>query len=388
MNGPVETGSEALLTRHRDWIAGRRIGLVSHAAAVDRTGRSTALLLRDCTDCELTLLMAPEHGWFGTAGAGEACRDSRHPAWGVPVMSLYGDRRAPDAGMLARCDAVVLDLQDLGVRHYTYGSTLMLVLAACREAGIPLIVCDRPVPLPNTVDGPMLDPALRSFVGMLPAPMAYGMTPGETALWLRGSTMPEVELHVAAMRGYRRQPLHHLVAPPWIAPSPGIVSIQSAMSYPALVFSEAFARLDHGAGSAFSFQILTHAGWDAHALAAALQARGTPGAVWSPHWSAPPAGAPGRAPGGGVRLQVTQPDRFRPIAASVQLLVELQRLQGVRSLWHARHARPAFFDKLYGDRMVREALRAGADPETIVQAWAPGLRRFRRIRNRYLLYRP
>ena len=387
MGVQVKAGIEVLLARHREWLAGRRVALLSHAAVLDGQGRSTAALLHACRDCRLSVLMGPEHGWFGTAGAGEACRDARHPAWRIPVWSLYGERRAPSAEALARqCDVVVLDLQDLGYRHYTYGSTLMLVLEACQTAGLPLIVCDRPIPLPDTVDGPLLEPGFRSFVGMLPAPMVYGMTPGETARWLAATQFPAVDLRVAPLEGWRREPMVALASPPWIAPSPGIVSVQSAMSYPSLVFSEAFGRFDHGAGTAFSFQILAAPGREGAALAEACGALRLPGATVSTHWRAAPAAARGRQPWCGVRLQVTEPARFRPIAASVAVVQAAQSVCGLQTVWADRRTRPAFFDKLYGTDAVRRALRDGASLDSITASWRDGLRQFRRSRRRYLLY--
>ena len=381
-------GIATLLTKHREWIAGQRIGLLSHPAAVDACGAPSAALLMRAPRVKLRALFGPEHGYFGGALAGEPVAHRVHPEWRIPVFSLYGRFRKPAPHMLRDLDTIVFDLQDIGARPYTFVSTLRLLLEAAAEQGKRVVVADRPVPLPSCVDGPVMRPPFESFVAALPIPMFHGMTPGEAALWMKHNLRIDVDLKVAQMRGYGRAPQRGRGWPPWIPPSPGIVSWETAECYASMVFLEAFPGIDHGRGMGLPFQVLGAAGLDGAALCRTLNARRFPGAVWHPHVAVlrDAAGRPRLVTA--ARIVVTDSGAFRPVAASVHVLHALQQLRGMARWWAQPGARPDFFDKLYGTARVREELQSGASPGEIVRAWRAEIRAFAPTRSAVLLYPP
>jgi len=254
-NRSFQPGITTLVGPRRSWLAKKRIGLLSHPAAVDSDGTSSASLLKRVPGTSLVALFGPEHGFWGAAAAGKQITHQKHPCWHMPVYSLYGKYRKPTAAMLRRLDVIVVDLQDLGVRPYTYVSTLRFVLDAAAARGKTVIVADRPVPLPSTIDGPLLDPRYESFVAAIPAPMVYGMTCGETALWLKKSLNLDVDLKVSKMRNYTPRPPRQPDWPPRIPPSPRILSWECAYCYTATVFCEALPAIDNGRGTGLPFQL-------------------------------------------------------------------------------------------------------------------------------------
>jgi uncharacterized protein YbbC (DUF1343 family) len=319
-------------------------------------------------------LFGPEHGFFGRAGAGEELGHERHPAWDIPIYSLYGEHRRPSAEMLEGLDVLVFDLQDLAVRCYTFVSTLRFVMEACARLGKTLIVCDRPIPFPNTVDGPMLDPRFESFVACVNVPLVYGMTSGETARHLAHNLNPNLNLLIARMRGWRRDP--ERPDGPWISPSPGIRTWETGWVYPVTVFFEAFPSIGCGRGTMEPFQGISAPWIDADRLARELNGRRLPGLAFQPAWNPDP----------GVRIRVTHPDRLKPCAAAIHMVHALQKLAGAERIWGADDARPEWFDTLMGADAVRLALQAGVQPADIVRSFAGDLKLFRAARGDILLY--
>ncbi|MDI6774646.1 MAG: DUF1343 domain-containing protein [Verrucomicrobiota bacterium] len=327
----LRLGIESLLAEHRDWVCRRRVGLVTHQAAVDLAGRASAERFRNDPDLNLAALFAPEHGFFGNAEAGQKRRATRHPRWNIPIHSLYGETQKPTSAMLSGVDVLVFDLQNLPVRCYTYVSTLRLVLEAAARADIPVIVADRPIPLANAVDGPLLNPGFSSFIGLIPSPMVYGLTPGETALWLRDRLLLDVDVRVARMAGYRRQPRRRRGWPPWVAPSPAIHSWDCALCYPATVCFEALPFFDHGRSTALAFQVFAAPWLKVREAAERLVDLRLPGARFGVRRY-----APRRGPGipraiAGVRLHVTDPDRFRPVLTAVSISCRASRRSMART---------------------------------------------------------
>ena len=375
MADAFQTGIDTLLADREDLLAGRRVGLLAHPASVDARGVHAAQRLHDAPGIHLTALFGPEHGFFGGGGAGDAIANARHPAWDIPVHSLYGDHRRPTAEMLRDVDAIVFDLQDLAVRCYTFVTTLRYVLEEAARSGTRVVVCDRPVPFPDMVDGPMLDPACESFVAGVPAPLVYGMTPGETAQWLKHALNLDVDLHVAAMQGWRRGPRRADRAP-WISPSPGLRSWETAWCYPATVCFEALPAIDYGRGSLLPFQVVTAPFIDAENFCAALNRLRLKGVTFVPHWQPAP----------GARLVITNPRAFRPVATGIAILHTLQSLYGAEKLWSHPGTREEFFDKLMGTNSVREQLKRGFHGKKIVKDWQPARAGFDEIRKSSLLY--
>lgn len=374
----MKTGIDRLIEEGPDAFAGR-VGLVAHAASLTSAGEPSANVLRRLLGDRLAALFGPEHGYAGRAGAGDAVAHERHAEWGIPVHSLYGAHRRPTPEMLKGLDTLVFDLQDVGVRCYTYVSTLREALEACAAANVRVIVADRPIPLPDTVDGPMLDPALRSFVGAVDAPLVYGMTSGETAAWLREAHGLGLDLRIsrAEARGFGEEAA-------WTPPSPALRSRACAQAYPATVWLEAVPALDHARGTPMAFRRVGAPGLDGVGFAERLTARALPGVAWSACAYRTAAGVEVE----GVELTVTDSFCWRPARAGVTLAGVLVEALGGSLFDEARGARPRFFDQLFGTTRVREGLVTGVDPEAIADAWTEGLEAFQRTRARWASRRP
>ena len=381
------SGIDTLLSRHGSWLSGKRIGLVSHRAATDLRGTLTAQRLHDDPRIHLTCLMGPEHGFFGLAGAGELCASTLHPDWHIPVFSLYGATRKPTPAMLKHFDAIVFDIQDLGTRCYTYVSTLRYILEVAAGAGKQVIVTDRPIPLPGITDGPLTERRFSSFVAMIPAPMSYGMTPGETALWLKDTLELDLDLRIARMDGYRRQPERGADWPRFIRPSPAITSWESATCFPATVFCEALPALDCGRKTRRPFQSIGATWLNGRDFAAFMRELKLPGVTFAAHRynSRPTEKKPVNLEG--IRLTVTDRSLFRPILTAVSTIHGLQELYGRKKVWNAKGTRPEWFDKLFGTDTVRLALLDGEDGKTIAARWAKDLTQFNMSRRKCLLYK-
>jgi uncharacterized protein YbbC (DUF1343 family) len=384
MNERFRPGIDTLLSSGA--LRGRRVALISHTAAMTAAGATSAEALQASPGVTLAALFAPEHGFFGAAGAGDPVHTRRHPVWRIPVYSLYGRRLAPSPAQLRTLDALVFDLQDLGARCYTYVSTLRHTLEAAARAGLPVVVADRPVPLPATPDGPLLEPGFESFVGCVRTPLCYAMTPGETARWLQRDLGLKIDLTVARLSGYHREPRRGADWPPWAPPSPGIRSWETAACYLATVFTEGVAALSCGRTTTLPFQVFGAPWMKAEALREMLGDEKLPGVAFHPHPFIPPTDPYAGRLIPGLRMTVTDPALFRPARTSVSILAALQRLHGRRRIWGAPGTRPDFFDKLYGTDAVRLALLDGESGAALAARWKPGLAAFAVTRAKALLY--
>jgi uncharacterized protein YbbC (DUF1343 family) len=362
-------------------VQGRRVGLVTHVAGVTADGETTAGALVRRRGIALTALFAPEHGITGTLGAGVAVPDIMDR---TPVFSLYGGTFRPTARMLERVDVLMVDLQDVGVRAYTYGSTMAMVMRAARDAGLPVIILDRPNPLGGlTVDGPVLEPHLRSFIGMFSIPYVHGLTLGELARVINGAFHIGADLTVVPMKGWGRSMVWADTGLPWVSPSPGIPSSETAFYY-AITGPLDGTNLWNGVGTDSRFQVVLARWLKGSVLADRLNRLRLPGIRFSP--SAVPHPRTGK-PWYGIRLLVTDPRVLRPNTIAVHILAEIRRLHGGRLRFPRPRRGPYLFDLVWGTNTVRLALQRGTPAATIVARWRPGLEKFRRLREQYLLYR-
>ena len=366
MSSGFQYGIDVLLVEHGDWLRDRRVGLVAHAASVDAAGVSSAVRLR-AAGVNLTALFGPEHGFAGVAVAGEEVGDACHAEWNIPIHSLYGATRKPTPAMLADLDVLLFDLQDLGVRCYTYSATLRNVLEAAAENHIAVIVLDRPVPLAGVVDGPLPEEKFASFVAAIPTPFCYGLTPGQTALWLREKLKLDLDLRVVPFRGT-------LSPERWIPPSPAIRSPAHALTYPATVLFEAFPALDVGRKTEHAFQGLENGtelffkDWKKIykvVIGHLSLVTGNSGITIEPRDD-------------GLRLCVVDVKNYRPALVGVALVQAVQQVWGAENLWRKFGARPEWFDQLMGTDRVRLALLAGAELAKIGAMWEKAVSEFRR----------
>lgn len=274
----VLPGVEVLLRDSLRMLQGKRVGLITNHSGRDRNGTSTIDLLFRAPGVKLVALFGPEHGIRGAAGAGEKVQSSTDSATGLPIYSLYGEIHAPTAEMLSNVDVLVYDIQDAGARVYTYEWTMALAAEAAGKAGKRFIVLDRPDPIRgDIVEGGVLEPRFRSFVGQYPVALRYGLTPGELLRYLVGSGQISADIAVVPMQRWRRSMWYDETGLPWVNPSPNLRSLDAVVLYPGTVFFEA-TNLSEGRGTDAPFQ-LVGAGWlnDAGAIAAELNAKGLPG---------------------------------------------------------------------------------------------------------------
>ena len=392
----IRVGAEVLADDGFARLQGRRVGLIAnHTALADSTHLID--LLHAAPDVTLAALFGPEHGLRGTADAGAKVADGRDAQTGVPIYSLYGERRAPDTAVLDDLDVLVFDIQDIGARFYTYISTMGLAMQAAADAGIPFLVLDRPNPLGARTSGYVLDPAEESFVGLYPIPIQHGMTVGELARMIQGEAwlpgLDSLQLEVIAVDGWPRETLWPALERAWIATSPNIPDFETALLYPGTCFFEATAASE-GRGTYEPFKLLGAPWADGAALADTLTARGLPGiAVEAATFTPEPIEGMSSSPKlagetlSGVRLGVTDAAAVRPVEAGIHVLhafYDQHRRLGLdeASFWQ----RAAWLTRLAGTPRLLEGLRAGDRPEALIQAWQEEVARFDAQRAPYLLY--
>ena len=377
-------GIDVLLEQRLDLLRGKRVALVTNATGVDRQLRSDIDRLAAHPDVALVALFGPEHGVRGDVQAGDKVASSRDPGTGLPVHSLYGEHREPTAAMLAGIDVIVFDIQDVGTRFYTYPYTLAGVMRAAKRAGIPVVVADRPDPLGGLrVEGPVLDPSLASFVGLVPIPLRHGMTLGELALLFNTEFGISADLHVVAMEGWRRgeEPLREAL--PWVPPSPNMPTLDTALVYPGLGLLEG-TNVSEGRGTTRPFEMVGAPWVDARALADRLNALRLPGARFRAAWFTPSFSKHAGQACGGVQVHITDRAAFRPVRTGIAVLKALHEQHPKRFAFLSGD--PPFFDRLSGVPWLREAILRGDAIEAIEARWTPELRQFETLRQRYLLY--
>jgi len=387
----VESGLEVLVRRRASLLRGRRLGLIAHQASVDGRLEHAATLLADVPRARLVRLMAPEHGLWGAAQDHARIAATRDPVTGLPVESLYGARREPTPAMLRGLDAVVVDLQDVGARYYTFVWTAALAMSACAREGVEVIVLDRPNPLGGVaVEGNVPDPAYRSFVGLYPLPVRHGMTIGELAAYLNREHRLGCRLTVVPMRGWRRRMAWEETGLPWVAPSPNMPTPDTARVYPGGCLIEG-TNLSEGRGTTRPFEWVGAPFLDAHRYAAALNGMGLPGVRFRPARFRPTFHKWAGRLCGGVQLHVTDARRFTPFVAGLAQIAAARRLAPRAFRWR----RPPYeferrrlpIDILCGTDAIRRALERGEPPARIAERWRPDLQRWLRRRAPYLLYR-
>jgi uncharacterized protein YbbC (DUF1343 family) len=377
----VRAGVDVLADRLPDVLRGKRIGLITNHTGLDRAGRSTIDVLNGMSDVDLVALFGPEHGIRGTAAAGEKVESGRDARTGLPVHSLYGRTQKPTAEMLAGIEALVFDIQDIGARPYTYVYTMALAMQAAAERAIPFVVLDRPDPIGGAVvEGGLLDTSFASFVGMYPIPMRHGLTVGELARLFNGAFGIDAALTVVPVEGWRRAMWYDETGLPWTPPSPNIPRLESAIHYPGTVLFEG-TNLSEGRGTDRPFEQVGAPWLDAEAVSAALNALALPGVRAEAVAFTPRAGTRKYAETAlrGVRLVVTDRERYRPVETAVRLL------EAVRRQHPDRLELTPFLDRLAGTNELRRALERGT-VEALLMDWRREAERFGQDRTRWLLY--
>src|SRR5881409_784155 len=377
----VRPGIEVFVDHPPALVRGKRVGLITNQSGIDRQRRSTIDLLRAMRELTLVALYSPEHGIRGVAETRVASTVDEKT--GLPIHSLYGDADKPTPQMLEGIDVLVYDIQDLGVRQYTYESTLAISMQAAAEKGIPIVVLDRPNPITGTIlEGDMLEPAYQSFVGIYPVLSRHGMTLGELAKMYNAEQRIGAELTVVPVEGWRRGMWWDQTGLPWVNPSPNIRRLEAAIHYPGTVFFEAI-NVSEGRGTDLPFEQIG-APWLKNAdVVAAMNAMRLPGIRFETV-AFRVAESANKYPGqllNGVRFILTDRDAYRPLATSLLMIDLIRRLHPDQFQWAG-----ATVERHGGSARLRQAIEAGTLPE-LLREWERDQATFRTKRAPYLIYR-
>jgi uncharacterized protein YbbC (DUF1343 family) len=378
----VRPGIETFLAEVPERLKGKRVGLITNQSGIDRNGTSDIDLIAKHKDLKLAALLAPEHGIRDMAEAGEAIDDSIDPKTGVPIYSLYkSDDRGPTPEMLKDVDVLVCDLQEVGGRTWTYVSTMALAMQAAVKKGIPFVVLDRPNPIGGEiVEGALLDPKFRSFVGMYPIPARHGMTVGELAKLFNEKYGIGADLIVARAANWRRSQWMDDTGLPWVNPSPNLRSLAALTSYPGSVYFEG-TTLTEGRGTDRPFEQIGAPWLDAQAVARTMNARALPGVrLEATTMAVSPKAA--KHPGQTIpalRFVVTDRQAYRPVRTSLLLIDEIRRQHPRDFAWTGT------IDRLTGSDKVRLAIEGGSLPQ-LLDEWEREAMQFRADSKPYLLY--
>ena len=396
--GPkVKTGIEVLRSRGFEGLAGKRVGLVTNPSGVDSHLNTTIDILFEAPEVNLVALYGPEHGVRGNAYAGDKVADSRDSKTGLPVYSLYGATRKPTPQMLEGIDVMVYDIQDVGVRSYTFISTLGLVMEACAENGIEVVVLDRPNPLGgNKIEGCYVEQPFNSFVSQYKIPYIYGLTVGELAVLIneeglnrgqKGNQAPaKCKLTVVPMEGWTRDMLYEDTRLPWVLPSPNIPFKDSPMYYAASgVCGELYGFMNIGIGYTLPFQLFGALWLDPEKLKARLESYDLPGISFRTIWYKPYFGSLAGKHVKGLQFFFTDYEKAR--VTETQFYV----MQAVAQLYPDKRAFEVvsgvgLFDKVCGTDYVRKEFGKRYKVADIQEYWRKDEESFRALSQKYHIY--
>ena len=392
----VFTGIEVLEQGGFEELKGKRVGLVTNPSGVDRNLRSTIDILFEAPEVDLVALFGPEHGVRGDAYAGDHVDGGKDAKTGLPVYSLYGSTREPTPAMLEGIDVMVYDIQDVGVRCYTFISTLGLVMRACAKADVEVLVLDRPNPLGgNKVEGPLVQDGYYSFVSQFHIPFVYGLTVGELAGLINEEGLNKGQkgdkehrkcrLNVIPMRGWNRWMLFRDTGLPWILPSPNIPSMESALCYASSGICGEYGYLNTGVGYTIPFQTFAAEWIDADALKECLDSYQLPGVAFRTIHYKPISGPLNGKLIHGVQFFFTDYEQ-----APVSLL-QFYVMQAVQELWPSHNPHPLkntrMLDIVCGTDYVRTTFGKRMKVADIVDFWNKDTESFKTLSKNYYLYR-
>lgn len=393
----VKTGIEVLRDHGFKELKGKRVGLVTNPSGVDSNLKSTIDILFEAPQVNLVALFGPEHGVRGDVYAGGKITDSIDEATGLPVYSLYGATRKPTPEMLKGIDVMVYDIQDVGVRSYTYISTLGLVMEACAPLDIEVMVLDRPNPLGgNKIEGCYVEPGFHSFVSQYKIPYVYGLTVGEVAVLVNGEGLNcgqkgdqdpvKCNLTVIPMKGWKRDMLYEDTGLPWVLPSPNIPFKHSPVYYASSgICGELYGFMNIGVGYTLPFEVFGALWLDPLALKARLESYQMEGVAFRTIWYKPFSGSLKGELVKGLQFFFTDYEKAR--ITEVQFLV----MQAVAELWPDKKAFDiikgyGLFDKVCGTDYVRKEFSNRYRFEDIKEYWRKDEEAFRTLSQKYHIY--
>jgi len=358
-------------------LRGKRVGIITNQTGVDSQGRRTIDLLAHADGVTLVAIFSPEHGIAARIDA--AVDNSKDAATGLPIFSLYVETRRPTDAMLQGIDALVFDIQDAGVRFYTYVTTMGYSMEAAAQHKISFFVLDRPNPLGGEkIEGPMLDADRLSFVGYFPLPVRYAMTLGELAQMFNGENKIGADLHVFAMQGWKRNESYDQTGLVWFPPSPNLRTVNAAFLYPGIEILQA-GGLSVGRGTATPFELLGAPWIQADSFAGVLNRRKIPGVSFAPAQFTPSDGLYAGQPCEGVTIKILDRSALGSMRVGLEIADVLHRMYQDK------------FDvgktiALLGSKSTVERLESGDRPKEVIAGWDSDLTKFRALRAKYLIY--
>jgi uncharacterized protein YbbC (DUF1343 family) len=389
MTPMVRLGSDLLFSSSR--LSGARIGVVCNHASVDRGFVHVLDRIATAPGVTLAAIFGPQHGF--RSDVQDNMVETPHiddPGRRVPIYSLYSETREPTAEMLRGLDALVIDLQDIGARIYTYIYTMANCLRAARRHGVPVLVCDRPNPIDGTdIEGSALVPGYESFVGQFPIPMRHGMTIGELARLFNEHFGIGASLEVVKMEGWTRDMYADATGLPWVMPSPNMPTLDTAIVYPGTVLFEGI-MLSEGRGTTRPFELVGAPWIEAESFARQMNALKLPGAYFRPAVFEPTFQKHAKNACGGCQIHVTDRAAFRPVLTGVALIATFHRANPSRFAWRQppyeyEHDKMPI-DILAGSDTLRRQIETGVPAAEIASGWQEDEATFRRLRERYLIY--
>jgi uncharacterized protein YbbC (DUF1343 family) len=371
----VITGLEKFRYEVPRQLRKKRLGVLCHAPSITSDFTHVIEVIINNDQCTLGAVFGPQHGLFGETQDNmiewEGIYD---PRLGVPVFSLYGATRRPTSQMLANIDALIVDVQDVGARLYTYIWTVKHCMEACSEAGIPVWILDRPNPVGLIgCDGPVLKEEYFTFVGGASIPLCHSMTTGEMALWIREKYIPRCDLHIIKMEGWTRRSLYSDTGLPWVLPSPNLPTLNSALVYPGTVLIEAL-NISEGRGTTTPFELFGAPWLNATKLVAELLSRRLPGCTFRVHNFIPTFNKYANELCEGIQIHVTEPSEYKPVQTALHIFDALMNISGSG---HLKFNLPPYeyeevlmpFDILSGDNKMRLCLENRLPVEIETERW-------------------
>jgi uncharacterized protein YbbC (DUF1343 family) len=385
----VRLGSDLLLESRR--LRGARVGVVCNHASVDRGFAHVIDRLASADGVKLSAIFGPQHGFRSDVQDNMIETPHREdPSRRVPIYSLYSETREPTEDMLRGIDVLVIDLQDIGARIYTYIYTMANCLRACGRHGIPVIVCDRPNPIDGVdVEGAPLVRGYESFVGLFPIPMRHGMTIGELARLFNDQFDLGATVEVVTMSGWQREMYADATDLPWVLPSPNIPTLDTAVVYPGTVLFEG-TMLSEGRGTTRPFELVGAPWIEAERFARAMNELRLPGVHFRPAVFEPTFQKHAKQACGGCQIHVTDRDAFRPVMTGVALIQMFRRFDPQTFAWRQppyeyEHEKLPI-DILAGSDVLRYQVESNMSPQAIAETWREDEEAFRQLRKPYLLY--
>jgi len=387
----AKTGLDVLSEYNFDKLSGKNIGVITNHSGINSHNEHIIDLLLRNKDIKVKAIFGPEHGIRGNHPDGSQISSSIDEKTGISIYSLYGTTKKPSEEMLEGLDALVFDIQDAGVRFYTYLWTMALCMESAGEHNIEFYVLDRPNPITaEKIQGNLLDKKFSSFVGLHPILLRYGMTIGELALLLNGEgfVSPKVNLNVIAMRHYKRCMWFDETALTWLPPSPNLPTLESVMIYPGLCFFEG-TNVSEGRGTEYPFESICASWLNEKKLADDLNKENLLGTEFIPIRTTP-IEIPGKTKSpkyngevcGGIRIIITNRDTFDPINTALTILIKIKNQYPDKFKFSEGH-----FDHLAGSNKLRNQIEEGLNADEIINSWEKDIKEFKEIREKYILYK-